>query len=513
MTSLGEPTTGLDSAGTGVPSGVRQQLKRLGSSSIIYGLGSIAGRLVGFLLLPLMTSYLRPADYGLYSILTLWSFLATSIFSFGLNAGIVGSWFFERAEPEWRETVLSTVLALLLVSGAVLSALAILAARPLAALYLIDGRDAWLLTVSLVATAINILAIPPSMRLMFDNRPFAFVLISGTTTLTTVLLNVWMVVGLRRGVSGLVEAGFIGQTLGTLLFFVPSACRHFRMPDARLALRVLRQSLPLIPGTGVLLLLQHGNKYLMQWYGQSEQLGIYSIGFNFGMFMQLPLSAFQTAWYPYFTSFVGKPDEVKSLFGRLTSYYVLAFGCLSLMFYVVAKPVVLVMTQPAFHPAYVVVGLSSTAQLLLSIHVVLLPGAYFAKEFGIQTGIQTAALAVCAAASALLIPAAGLVGASLGLVIGAAAVLALTVAWNRYRRDRYPVIDYERGRLAKFGVLYTIIAVVAVRPPVSLGVEFLIAGALALATAAAGYWCLTGRERQMLIEPVVATCRQWMAVR
>ena len=54
---------------TGPP--VLQHLKTLAGHSAVYGLGHLASRLASVLLLPLYTSYLTPADYGVIAILDL----------------------------------------------------------------------------------------------------------------------------------------------------------------------------------------------------------------------------------------------------------------------------------------------------------------------------------------------------------------------------------------------------------------------------------------------------------
>lgn len=48
---------------------MRVELARLAKGTLIYGLGGVLNRFIGFLLLPLFTSYLTPAEYGIAAIL------------------------------------------------------------------------------------------------------------------------------------------------------------------------------------------------------------------------------------------------------------------------------------------------------------------------------------------------------------------------------------------------------------------------------------------------------------
>ena len=53
-----------------------QTVKRLGLQSATYGLGSLLNKLLGFVLLPVYTRYLTPADYGFFPYWSLQAALA-----------------------------------------------------------------------------------------------------------------------------------------------------------------------------------------------------------------------------------------------------------------------------------------------------------------------------------------------------------------------------------------------------------------------------------------------------
>jgi hypothetical protein len=63
-----------------------EQIKRLVSDTAIYGVSTILGRLLNFLLVPLYTHILFPSEYGIVA--TLYSFIAfyTIIYSYGLES-------------------------------------------------------------------------------------------------------------------------------------------------------------------------------------------------------------------------------------------------------------------------------------------------------------------------------------------------------------------------------------------------------------------------------------------
>jgi O-antigen/teichoic acid export membrane protein len=436
---------------------MKQELARLSKNTLIYGVGGLLNRFIGFLLLPVFTAYLTPTDYGTYAILGLVTFVTTSVFSLGLGAG-VGPCYFGGNRAEQKERTIWTAFSLLLCSSACLAGLGIWLAREISVLAFQTPAHAYLIRLTILSAALNILMIPFTLRLQFEERAATFVALTVVSTPLCFGVSLWMIVGLGRGVQGLVEAGLIGQFLSLLLIMAPTVRMTRMRIEWGLAKELLRLSLPLVPSFAFLFILQHGNKYLLQWLRGLDAVGIYSIGFNFGMVLNLLISAFQTAWYPHFMSFLDRRDEACRVFGRIFTYYLLGFGGLCLLFFLLARPIIVLMTQPAFHQAYLAVGLSATAQLLTGVFSLLLPGIYFAKEMKYVSLIQAIATLASLGLNYTLIRGFGVVGAALGLTLGMLVLVVVQHGWNRWRR--YLAVRYEWPRVRAFGLVFLGYAVV-----------------------------------------------------
>lgn len=437
---------------------MREELARLSKSTLIYGVGGVLNRFISFLFLPVFTSYLSPADYGISSILGLLTFVATSVFSLGLGAGI-GPSYFEGNNREQKERTIWTAFVLLIASALILGAFGLVFASHLSIVAFQTPQYGYLVTLTLLSTALNILTIPFTLRLQFEGWAAKFVTLTAVSTLSSISVSLFMVVILQRGIQGLIEGGLIVQVVNLFLFLAPTAPGlKFRL-SRTLGKELLRLGVPLVPSFAFLFVLQQGNKYILQWFRGLDEVGIYAVGFNFGMVMNLVVSAFQNAWYPYFMSFMDKPDEGRRLFGRIFTYYVFGFGALSLLFYLAARPVVMLMTQPAFHEAYKVVGLSATAQFLIGVFSLLLPGVFFAKEVRYISGVQGIAAVASLALNLLLVPAFGLQGAGIALALGLLTMAVLQHCWN-LRRGYLPV-QYEWLRVGLFALVYTVYAALA----------------------------------------------------
>src|SRR5438552_16233693 len=97
--------------------------------SAIYGLGSIAARIIGVLLLPLYTRYLSPGDYGLIETLVALSAVLAALVVQGMKSAFF-RYYFDSAEEERRLLVVRTAFWYVLAAATGVLVLGLSRARP-----------------------------------------------------------------------------------------------------------------------------------------------------------------------------------------------------------------------------------------------------------------------------------------------------------------------------------------------------------------------------------------------
>ncbi|PKN80950.1 MAG: hypothetical protein CVU51_14560 [Deltaproteobacteria bacterium HGW-Deltaproteobacteria-1] len=312
---------------------------------------------------------------------------------------------------------------------------------------------------TLLTAGMTILTSPFTLYLQFEERAKLFVVLTIITTLFSIALSCALVVFFKRGVHGMVESTLVASMIGLFLF---SSFTFFRLKiqtSRKMIHKLLMLGLPLAPSFFMVFVLQHGNKYILQYLSGLDAVGIYNIGFNLGMAMSLLVSALQSAWLPYFMSYMDKQEEAGILFGRILTYYVFIFGSVSLLFFIFAKPVIMIMTQPEFYEAYKVMGLSAGASFMSGIFFILLPGVYFAKDVRYVTIIQIVSTAIAVVLNFVFIHLYGLLGAALALLLGFATMVLGLMIWNYLQKHRYVQVLYEWRRILQFGVIYVLYGV------------------------------------------------------
>jgi O-antigen/teichoic acid export membrane protein len=415
--------------------------RALAKHSMIYGMGSLLSRLLGFFLLPIYTRYLSPADYGILSLLVTTGSVTDILIRLGLGSGIFREVIYRRSDESQVE---STALYFLAGESILLFSVFLLFSSPLSSLIFGSPIYARLLSFVFLSSLLDILNMIAMARLRIHERSFFYATISVGKFLMGALLNIYFVAVLRRGVEGLVVSSLIqaGLSAGfSLALIIPNLRPTFSVPILR---RLLSFGLPLVPFGLSRLIMTYADRYFLQHYYGTAEVGLYSLGYNIGLVLNIVVTAVQTAWPAQMFAMARKPDPERQ-FSRLLTYYLGVLGFVSLGFSVLAPEVLIVMTTPRYHRAWMVVPLVTLSYVLY--------GMMFMTNTGLETQnkVKYAAPVIAAAAclnlglNFLLIPSYGMMGAAVATFLSYLLFAAANTAVNLH----FWYIPYEYGRIGK----------------------------------------------------------------
>lgn len=416
---------------------------------MIYGMGTALTRFIGVLTLPLFTAYLAPEEYGVLAMLAVLMMIAQPIFGLGLSAAI-GPCYFEGDSARAKLEAVWTAFALNFASGSVLMVVGWMWSKEIGGMVRLSPEYGDLVGLTLTGCAFNIFSTAFMLRVQFEKRAGLFVLTTVVTSLVAIAGSVVAVVVLGWGLRGMV----LGQLTGSAATFL--AFLGLGVGEGRPRIKIhmvgalVKQGVPMIFSFAFLFFLMHSNRYLLEWNEGLSAVGIYSVGFNLGMAISTVTSGVATAWYPFFMTYMERQVEARIIFGRVLTYYVYGVGTLALFFFLLAKPMVMLLTQPLYGGAYVVVGLIALANFIQALTNFFLPSMYFNKEVRYLSLLQGVAAILSVPVNYVLIAQMGILGAALG-VAGGNLILALTMyCWNYINRSRYLLVEYEWRRVGIF---------------------------------------------------------------
>ncbi|MBF9235771.1 polysaccharide biosynthesis C-terminal domain-containing protein [Hymenobacter sp. BT683] len=165
--------------------------KKLASQTAVYGVSSIVGRVLTYLLVPVYTAYFAAAEYGIVTALYAYVSFLNVVFTYGMETTFFR--FANQAGTDRRE-LYGRVLSLLLVSSVGLTALLVLLAGPLLGLLDIPaGHEGYAVWVALIL-GLDALAAIPFARLRLENKARKFATIKLANIVLNVVLNLFFIV-------------------------------------------------------------------------------------------------------------------------------------------------------------------------------------------------------------------------------------------------------------------------------------------------------------------------------
>ena len=471
-------------------------LRKLATHSAVYGAADVLQSGINFLLIPVYTSFLSPADYGNLALLLLFGTLAKIVFRLGLDSGFFRV-YYDQDDAPTRKALAGTVLVFAGVVGALLLAATVLAA-PLLARALFGQELAPARFVVLVAAdvAVGTLAFVPLALLRIEDRPVAFSLYSGLRHLFNIVLKVVL---LSRGLG--VEGALWSDLVSTAVFVLAllPLLRSRASLDWRTGLlkEALGFGLPKVPH-GLLVQAQNlADRKILDLFVSRAEVGIYSFGYTFGAGVKFALSAFEPAWGPFVYSRVKEPGAPRVL-ARTASHAFAGFLGLALAVALLAPEAVTLMTprRPEFRAATPVVPVVALAYLLHGVFLLTSIGIGIERRARYYPLVTAAAASVNVGANFLWIPAHGMLGAAWATVASYAVMAAL----GAFVSQRLFAIPFEVARMAAMTGLAALAYGAGRWSPASVWPAVTWKGVLLAAFAAGALWIVRRPRRGDLQE-------------
>lgn len=258
--------------------------RRVVSNSIVYTVCGLLQKCFSFFLLPLYTTYLTTADYGITSIAS--SFMGTMsiLVAFSLYAAVSRFYVDYKHSPETLSRFYGTVVVFTFLSGLVFGTLLTLFRGTLCR-YVFAGVDYYpVVLVCLVSLLFNCQYTIYTNILRSQQKAMKSSILSLLYFLVSLCLNIFFVVGLHMGAVGVLLSTLIASFLYTVYFLVDMGRKkEIRLClDRKLLKAALKYSIPIMPHNLSTLIAQLVSNVLIGGTGTLGTLGVYSIAVQFG---------------------------------------------------------------------------------------------------------------------------------------------------------------------------------------------------------------------------------------
>ena len=343
-------------------------LKALAKDTAIYGLSSIVGRFLNYLLVPLYTHYMPKAsgDYGVSTNMYAYTALFFALLTFGMETTLFR---FANDDQERPDTVFSTAFAVVGSFTALFLLLVFGFITPIAGSLGYAEHPEYLLMMASVV-ALDALQALPFCFLRFHHRPIRFMLLKMLFIFLNISLNLFYFVVLgKTSVFYVFFINLISTGLVTF-FFIPDLLKVHWKFDGQLLRRMLSYSWPILLLSVVGILNQVADKILFpKVYPDAAQanveLGVYGGCVKIAMVMALITQAFRYAYEPIV--FAKAKDADKTEYYALGMKYFVIFTLLAFLCVMGWLPVIRYMIGADYWEGLRVVPIVMAAEIMMGI--------------------------------------------------------------------------------------------------------------------------------------------------
>ncbi|HTO94514.1 MAG TPA: oligosaccharide flippase family protein, partial [Bacteroidota bacterium] len=426
-------------------------IRRLGTDTAIYGVSTIVGRFLSFLLVPFYTNVLHPGENGVvayvYSLLAflnvVWGYGMESAYFKYSSTGEIGT-----PGQNFSTPFLSLCVTSLLMSGLMAAFFS-----PIARWMDIPSAHVSVIPYAAAILFLDTCAIVPFASLRMGHRPLLFASLKVLNIVVNVACNIVFLLVFRLGVEGIFLSGAIASGV-TLLTLAPTIARQFTGGfSVPLYRALLKFGLPYVPAGLASIVIQVIDRPIMLLLTSLSVVGVYQVNYRLGIFMMLVVSMYDFAWRPFFLAHAAEKNA-KELFARALTYSlaVMAAVFLGVSLFIGDIVRIRLLGRYVIHPDYwsglPIVPVVLLGYLFLGVYNNLIAGVYIEKKTQRLPAITLAGALVNIGANFLLIPLMGMMGGAVATLLAYAAMA--TVLFVDVR-GYYPVA-YEWGRIARLAL-------------------------------------------------------------
>ena len=418
-------------------SGERSLFRGVGKHALIYGLGMVISRAVSFVMLPIYTRYLTPADYGVMALVEMTLDFISIIGGAQLALGVFR--FYHKAErEEAKHQVVATSLFLVGVLYAVVGVAVFLAAAPLSGLVFGSDVHADVIRVAALNLAAGSLLIVPMTFARVRDLSVLFVGGNVGKLILAVFFNILFIVVMDLGVIGIFLGSLIanGVVGGVMVVWLVRRV-GFRV-SRRWTRDLLRYGVPLMGMQVASFMATFSDRYFLQAAADEATVGLYSLAYQFGfLLVVVGFTPIDMVWGPKRFEVASQDDRDELLSrGFILLNYLLLTTAVGITLLV--ADVLRVMSAPAFHSAARVVPVILVAYILQSWASIQDIGILVREKTQYLTLANLVSAAVAVLGYWLLIPTYYEWGAAIATVAAFATRYALTYGFSqRLWRVRY----------------------------------------------------------------------------
>lgn len=417
--------------------------KELAKNTIIIFLGKVCTQLISFLLLPLYTSYLITEEYGFVDLVTTYVTLIVPIITMELEMSVFRYLVDCRKDKDEKKRVFSNNFIILLASLGIFIVLYLI----VSCFWKFDYRYLILFDIVICTFSGNFLQIARGVGRTIDYAISCII-----TGVSTILLNILLIVVFKLGAFGMITSMAVANGLGAVYLFIRLKMWQyidFKKKDKKLIKEMYKYSIPLVPNGISWWIVNVSDRTIITAILGAAANGIYAVSNKFPTILSSLLGIFNLSWSESAALHINSPDR-DEFFSDVCNTMTKLFTCLGVGMIAVMPFVFPLLVNHSYDEAFYYIPILVLGSVF-NVVICLYSAVYIAKKMTKQVAMTSIIGAVInLVVNLVLIRYIGLFAAALSTAIS----YFVMMMYRHFDLKKYMTITYEKGLVIKTVLIF-----------------------------------------------------------
>lgn len=417
--------------------------KELAKNTIIIFLGKVCTQLISFLLLPLYTSYLITEEYGFVDLVTTYVTLIVPIITMELEMSVFRYLVDCRKDKDEKKRVFSNNFIILLASLGIFIVLYLI----VSCFWKFDYRYLILFDIVICTFSGNFLQIARGVGRTIDYAISCII-----TGVSTILLNILLIVVFKLGAFGMITSMAVANGLGAVYLFIRLKMWQyidFKKKDKKLIKAMYKYSIPLVPNGISWWIVNVSDRTIITAILGAAANGIYAVSNKFPTILSSLLGIFNLSWSESAALHINSPDR-DEFFSDVCNTMTKLFTCLGVGMIAVMPFVFPLLVNHSYDEAFYYIPILVLGSVF-NVVICLYSAVYIAKKMTKQVAMTSIIGAVInLVVNLVLIHFIGLFAAALSTAIS----YFVMMMYRHFDLKKYMTITYEKGLVIKTVLIF-----------------------------------------------------------
>ncbi len=291
----------------------------------LYAIGNLGSKLITFLMVPLYTYFVNPADYGFYDLCLTLIFFAIPFMTLQLRDGAF-RFLVDNEDEEKRKIVVTFAYRVMMITSifAIISSVIIGLFSPV--------RYLWLILMLLIVMSFYEVVVQIARGL---GNTVSFVSAGIISSMGIGVFSVFFVVYLDMGIEGIFWANILARVVALSFIEIKDKIlqRYFvRKPNyGTMRKDIVKYTLPLIPGLVFWWIIGSTDRLFIEHYLGLSANGLYAVAYRLASILQVLSTIFYQAWQETALQQYDSADRDK-FFSDMFNSYLYVLSCILILF-------------------------------------------------------------------------------------------------------------------------------------------------------------------------------------